>query len=194
MKKRLMFLLLVVAGVWLLASQFPPHIDVMPLPTSTSIVRLKLPVRSAGDYHLKVSMPKIDNKLTLSEESFSCDILVSIEAGGYPVVSQHVTSIRTASEYGFANTQSFVGGENFQLRRGTYEVTITGGSACPVATTRGASVTIKRFETKHILGSLFILLLVIALILVGVTGLLLSEFVRRPNQPLNNDAPRRRAF
>jgi len=192
MKKRWLFLLLVATGVLLLAGQFQPHVDVMPLPVSTAIVRLELPVRFAGDYRVEVSMPKVDRKLTLSEEAFSCDFLVSVEKDGRSVVSQHVTSIRTASEYGFANTQSFVAGENFHLGHGTYEATVTGGSACPVATTRGASVTIARFETEHILGSFLIFLLAIALVLVGLIGLMFSELVR-PNQPLKNDAPERRA-
>lgn len=180
MKKRWIFLLLIVAGVALLAAQFPPHIDVMPLPASTAVVHLELPVRSAGDYRVEVSRPKMDNKLTLAEEVFSCDFLVSIEAGGRPVVSQHVASIRTESEFGFGNTQSFVAGDQFHLGHGTYKVSITGGDACPVATARGASVTIDRFEKERLLGSFLILFLAIALILAGLIGLMVSGVVRRP--------------
>ena len=70
MKKRWMFLLLVVAGGLLLAGQSPTRIAVMPLPASTARVRLELPVRFPGDYRVEVSMPKVDDKLTLSEETF----------------------------------------------------------------------------------------------------------------------------
>lgn len=182
MKKRCVFLLLVVAGGLLLAGQFPPRIEVMPLPASTAMVRLELPVRFAGDYRVEVSMPKVDNQLTIDEETFSCNFLVSIEADGHRVVAQNVTSMRTASEYGFGNTQAFVAGDEFHLGRGTYDTTITGASDCPVATTRGASVTIARFETEHILGSLIVSALAMSLILVGLIGLMLSEYVRRPEQ------------
>jgi hypothetical protein len=179
MKKRWMFLLLLVAGALLLAGHIPVHIDVRPFPASNATVRLELPVRFAGDYQITLSMPKVDKKLTLDEEVFPCDFLVSIEADGHPVLSRHVTSMRTASEYGFANTQSFVAGENLHLGHGTYDVSVTGGSACPVATSRGASVTIEKFQREHILGTLLTWVLAIVLILVGLIGLMFSEFVRR---------------
>src|SRR4051812_20379345 len=118
MKKRWMLLLLVVAGGLLLAGQSPTRIAVMPFPASTARVRLELPVRFAGDYRVEVSMPKVDDKLTLSEETFSCNFLVSVEADGHRVVSRHITSMRAASEYGFGNTQSFVAGQEFHLGRG----------------------------------------------------------------------------
>ena len=194
MKKRWLFLLLIIAGALLIVSQYPPHIDVAPFPASPAEkVRLELPVRLAGDYRVEVSMPKIDNKLGLGEETFPCDFLVSIEYGGHQIVSRHVDSISTASEFGWANIQTFIAGENFHLSHGTYDVTVTSGSACQVAATKGASITVGRFEREHILGSLLVDLLSIALLLVGVVGLMFSEFVRRPNQLLKNDAPERHA-
>jgi hypothetical protein len=81
---------------------------------------------------------------------FPCDFLVSIEEEGQSALSQHVESIGTASELGWANTPAFVAGEDFRLGRGTYAATITGGSGCQVATVRGASVTIARFERERI--------------------------------------------
>lgn len=164
-----------IVGALLLANQFLPQIDVLPLPAANGKVRFKLPVRFAGDYRVEISMPKADNKLALSEETFPCDLIMSVAQGEHQVVSQRIESMHTASEYGWANTQTFVAGNMFHLGHGTYDVTITGSGACPVAASRGASVTINRFETEHILGSFIAWMLVTALILVGLIGLTFSE-------------------
>ena len=193
MEKRLLFLALTVVGALLLANQFLPHMDVLPLPAANAKVRFELPVWFAGDYRVEISMPKVDNKLTLSEEIFPCEFLVFVAQDEHQAVSQRIESMHTASEFGWANTQTFVAGNMFHLGHGTYDVTITGSGACPVAASRGASVTINRFETEHILGSVIAWMLAIVLTVVGLLGLTFSEAMRRPNQEFKNDAPERRA-
>lgn len=186
MKKRLLFLALTIIGALLRANQFPPHIDVLPFPAANAKVRLELPVRFAGDYQVEITMPNIDNKLDLGEETFPCDFLVSVGKNEHQAVSQHVESISVASEFGWGNTQTFDAGSMFHLGRGTYDVTITGG-ACPVAASRGASITVSRFETEHILGALIYWVFADSLILVGLVGLLFSELAWRPNRQLRKE-------
>jgi hypothetical protein len=179
MRRRWLFLALVVVGALLFANQFPPQVDVRPFPAPAASVRLELPVRFAGDYRVELSMPKVDDRLALRHERFPCDFLVSIEQEGQPAQSQHVESIRTASEFGWANTQTFVAGEDFRLGRGTYAATIAGGSGCQVATARGASITIARVERERILGDLLVWVVAVALILAGLLGLTLSMSARQ---------------
>jgi hypothetical protein len=189
MKKRLLFLVSLIAGALLLANQFPVRVRVMPLPAPSARVRLHLPVRFAGDYRIEISMPKMDDKLTLSEETHACDLLASIDQGGRQILSFHILTMRIASEFGWGNVQTFTAGQSFHLDHGEYDATIIGGGGCPVAAARGASITIGRFEREHILQDLLAQLLAVVFLLAGMLGLVFSEFVRRPNKPLK-DRPR----
>ncbi|MEN3113131.1 hypothetical protein ACFONG_16195 [Uliginosibacterium paludis] len=183
------FLGFVIAAVLLEFSKFAPKIDVRPFPLAASArVRLELPVRFAGDYRIEVSTPKVDGNFRLNEKSFPCDILFTVQDGDNQIISRHADSISTASEVGWANTQTFVAGDNFRLGHGTYYVTITSGGACPIASARGASITVSRFEREHILGSLLIDLLAVLLLVSGVVGLLRPGFFRSPNNSIPGTA------
>lgn len=181
---RRVFLVGAILGGVLLATEEPPPIDVMPLPAPTQSVRMGLHIRAAGDYDLLVSMPKAGNELALTSEIAPCDLTVSISHNDTHVLSQDITAIVRHSEIGYQNTQQYAAERPFHLKSGTYDVTISGGQKCAVATARGASVTLEKQEREHILGSLLYALAARALLAVGVLGLIVMEFRRDPNNRL----------
>lgn len=186
MKRRLIFLAAILTGVALFAFLFPPQADVVPFPlVSNTKVRFELPVRFSGEYRVEVSTPKVDNKLRLDNEIFSCNFRVTVEESSRQLASNNIETISSTGELGWANIQSFSPEYSINLDHGTYQITVTSGSTCPVAATRGASVTMRRFETEHILGSLLIMLVAPIFIVGGIVGLTFSGLSLRPKPDSN---------
>jgi hypothetical protein len=175
-------LALAIIGAILLATEFPPEISVQPLPGPTLKVRLPVTVRFGGDYGLEVTMPKVGDALGLDFEMIPCDFSFTIERDGSEILSQHVQTISRGSEFGWAHTQQYGAGRGFHLSRGTYDVTIVGGSACPSAFARGASVTVVEQYKDRILESLLRYLSGRFFLFAGLLGLLISEFKIRRNK------------
>ena len=184
---RRVFLAVAILGGILLATEEPSPIDVLPLPASTQSVRMGLHIRADGDYDLLVSVPKVGNELALTSETVPCDLAISISHEDKPILSQVIASIVRHSEIGYQNTQQYAAERSFHLKSGTYDVTISGGQQCAVATARGASVTLEKQEREHILGSLLYTFAARGLLVVGVLGLIAMEFRRGPKS-------RRQAF
>jgi hypothetical protein len=178
---RRLSLALVILGATLISTELPPQVDSQPLPGPALKVRLAVAVRFGGDYYVEVIMPKVGDALGLETETVPCALSFQIVRDGSEILSQHVETITRESEYGWAHTQQYTAGRVFHLSHGTYDVTIAGGPQCPSAVARGASVTVAEQYKEHILGSLLRYLSARLLLVVGVVGLLISEFKGRPN-------------
>jgi hypothetical protein len=181
MTLRLLLLASALLGATLWVAQLPPDIQIGPLPGPNLEVRLGAGVKFGGDYFLEVSMPKVGNALALEPiDVIKCDLSLVIEKAGIAVYSQHIETMNRASEIGWAHTQQYVGGRSFHLNRGTYDVTISDGGGCPAAAARGASVTIAREYSEHIVGGLLLTFVTWALMLAGILGLIILEIKRGP--------------
>jgi hypothetical protein len=181
MTRRLILLIIALLGAALWVAQLPSEIQVGPLPGQNLKVRLGVEVRFGGDYFVEVSMPKVGSAVALEPFDFiKCDLSLVIAKAGTEVQSQHIESMNRATEFGWANTQQYVGGPAFHLNHGMYDATISNGGGCPAAAARGASVTIARQYREHILRSLLLHLVTWALILVGVVGLVILDLKRGP--------------
>ena len=181
MTRRLLLLAVALLGAALWVAQLPSDIQVGPLPGQNLKVRLGVEVRFGGDYFVEVSMPKVGTAVALEPFDFiKCDLSLVIAKAGTEVHLQHIETMNRASEVGWAYTQQYVGGPSFHLNRGMYDATISDGGGCPAAAVRGASVTIAREYSEHILGSLVLHFVTWALILVGVLGLVILEVKRAP--------------
>lgn len=178
-----------ILGAALFATELPPEIGVRPLPGPNLKVRLPVTVRFGGDYGLEVTMPKVGDALGLEFEMIPCDFSFTIERGGSEILSQQVQTISRGSEIGWAHTQQYGAGRGFHLSRGTYDVTIVGGSACPSAFARGASITVVEQYKDRILGSLLRYLTERFLLYAGLLGLLISEFKSGRNRRLEPSRP-----
>jgi|SRR5271154_3392824 len=181
MLRRLLLACSIVGGL-LLAFEFPPDINVLPLPGANLTDKFSLRVPSAGDYDLLISMAKVGDHLGLKEETIPCDLSLRVDADGRQVASRSISAITLGSEYGYAHTQQYYAQQPFHLPSGEYDVVITGGAHCPAATARGASVTVERQEQEHILGSLLYYAAARLLLGLGLLGLIIQEFRRGPNK------------
>jgi len=182
MTRRLVLLAAALLGAALWVAQLPSAVDVGPLPGQNLKVRLAVEVRFGGDYLVEVSMPKIGNGIGLEpHDPIKCDLSVVVAKAGTTVYSQHIDVMDRASEIGWAYTQQYVGGHSFHLSHGMYEATIFAAGGCPVASVRGASVTIAQEYKEHIVGSLLLIFVTWALIIAGVLGLVLLEVKRGPS-------------
>jgi hypothetical protein len=182
-------LALVILGGILFATELPPEIGVRPLPGPTLKVRLPVTVRFGGEYGIEITMPKVGDALALEFEMIPCDFSFTIDRDGSEILSQHVEAISRGSEFGWAHTQQYGAGRAFHLSRGTYDVTIVGGSACPSAFARGASVTVVEQYKERILESLLRYLSARFLLFAGLLGLLISEFKSGRNKRLEASRP-----
>jgi hypothetical protein len=179
MARRLIFLAIALLGAGIWVAQLPANTQVGPVPGQNLKVRLNVEVRFGGDYFVEVSMPKVGSAITLDPtDSIKCDLFVTIAGARTEMYSQHIETMNRATENGWAYTQQYVSAPSFHLNRGMYDVTIAGGRGCPEAVARGASATIGREYSEHIMSSLLLGFFTWTLILVGVLGLIIVDVKR----------------
>lgn len=134
MTRRLILSAITLLGVGVWAVQFPPNIQVDPLPGQNLKVRLNVEVRFGGNYFIEVSMPKVGDTPALDPvDVIKCDLSVIIAKAGTEIYSQRIETMNRAADNGWAYTQQYVGGRAFRLNRGSYDATISAGAGCPAA-------------------------------------------------------------
>jgi len=178
---RRVFLVLVAVSAWLIANEATDPPDVQPLPGPGLTVQIPLKLSAAGDYILRVLMPKVGNALGLSPETVPCDISLRVVRNGAVVVLQNATSMTRLGELGHWRVQEYQAGDSFHLQSGEYDAVVSGSSNCTVAATRGASMEIAEVYRERILAGLARYYGPRILMIVSLLVLVLLEFMTKPN-------------
>ena len=162
----------------MLPVRFDQSFDKVPFPASGLTVKMIADIGHKGDYHLVIAMLKVDEQLGLTEESVPCSLAVTLEGSGNLPTTKQITSIKRYAEFGFGRIQYYKSFD-WHLGRGEYGVSITTLKDCPVAISRGATVSIEQSVT-HITERYLAVLLSywcgVVLLSVGLLGLVFCEF------------------
>jgi hypothetical protein len=188
---------LVVVGVGLLFIRHDAELPTLPFPAMGLLVKSPMTLSSAGDYYIRVTMPKVGDSLTLSEETVPCSLAITVTEPGKSPQTKEITSLTRYSEFGFGRTQDYRGGDAFRLGRGECDIEVTSQAACEAATARGAMISLEQDvgnPTDYYLRSLLRRYFAIGALCVGLLGIIVCEFRKKPNQlpkPTSRLAPGR---
>ncbi len=177
-------ILLVVVGAALLFFRRETSIPTLPVPPAGRLVKSVAMLGSAGDYYVRVTMPKRDDSLTLSEETVPCSLVVTIAERGGSALKKEITSLTRYSEFGFGRSQNYRGGDAFRLEQGEHEIEVSCRETSAAIAARGATITIEHdvgnptdYYIRRLLRSWF----ATGALCLGLIGIVVCEF-RRPNK------------
>jgi hypothetical protein len=141
--RRILIVLTVVGGA-MAYFQSDSEFDTLPFPAAGLSVRMQAKVKSAGEYHLIVAMPRTNDDLSLGSDIQACSLSVQIahDYNGPIIANAEVTSISLGSEFGFGKIQYYTGG-SWYLKPGTYDIDIQSRKTCQAAMSRGATISLE---------------------------------------------------
>lgn len=160
----------------------PNDLRSVPFPGSKLYINMPATIRSSGEYYLMVEMPIVEDSAAMPPETVSCDFAYSVHKDKAIAWSESIHSINRIGEIGSAHMYEYRAGTTFHLDSGEYQVTLTGGTGCPAASIRGASVVIDQdvvSPTEHYIVALLLKGLARILLFGGLIGLLIIEFRSR---------------
>ena len=174
-------ILLVILGSVLLYPRPETRLPILPFPPAGITVKEIAQIERSGAFQVRVTMPKTDNALALEKEENPCSLLITITQNNLLSITQKITSLSRYGEFGYGQIQYYKGGEKFSLSRGDVYLEITGVGPCPVATARGATISIEEDignPTNRYLRKLIALWLGFGSLGLGLVGLIACEFKR----------------
>ncbi len=175
---------LVAAGAALLFFHRETILPTLPVPPAGRLVKDVAEIGSEGDYYVRVTMPKIDDSVGLSEETVPCSFVVSITESGKPTLKMEISSLTRSSEYGFGRTQDYHDGNKFRLKRGEHVFEVSCRETCVVAAARGATISLEQDvgnPTNYYFRNLLRSWCTTGALCVGLIGIVICEF-KKPNQ------------
>lgn len=181
---------LIVVGAGLLFIRREADLPTLPFPAAGLLVKSPMTLASAGDYHVRVTMPKVGDSLGLSEETVPCSLVVTVTESGKPPQKKEITSLTRYSEFGFGRTQDYRGGDAFRLGKGECDIEVSSRAPCEAATARGAMISLEQDvgnPTDYYLRGLLLGYFAKGALCVGLLGVIICEF--RKKKPSQVPAP-----
>ncbi len=175
---------LTVVGASLVFFRHDKFLPTLPVPPAGRQVKSIVSIATAGDYYVRVTMPKIDDSLALSEETVPCSFVVSVADHSGSTQTKEITFLTRYSEFGFGRTQNYRGGDAFYLERGEYEIEVDCRVTCAAAAARGATISLEQDvgnPTNNYIRGLLRSWLAAGALCLGLIGIVGSEFIK-PNQ------------
>jgi hypothetical protein len=137
-------IVLVLLGAAALFLRHDSELPTLPVPPAGIHVKGNATIGADGTYYVCVTMPKIDQSLTLDSEVLPCALEVSIAQHEQILFTKEITSLILSSEFGFARLKYYKGGDSFHLDRGEYMIDVFSRKTCATAASRGATFSFER--------------------------------------------------
>lgn len=152
--------------------------DTVPFPAAGLAIKMIANISHEGDYHFVAAMPQVGEQIALSEESVPCALAVTLARSGHVPITNQITSISRYSEFGFGRIQYYKSSD-CHIGRGEYEISIAALRDCPVAISRGATLSIEQsasHTTERFLAAVLSYWSGVVILCLGLVGLVACEF------------------
>jgi hypothetical protein len=156
----------------------------LPVPPAGIHVKGEARIGSDGDFRVVVTIPKMDNSLTLDNEVLPCYLVVDVAGSGKVIQKKVITALSRYGEFGFGRLQYYEGGATFHLPRGEYIIELTSQETSAAVAARGATFSLEQEvgnPTDYYLRNMVGAWIAKAAFWGGMLGIIICEF-KRPNQ------------